>query len=515
MNIPRISLWTPEFHMPVRLAIRPFTDHRLDAQAQQIQADTQKPITITPGAMYILSSIAGRRIVEPIRWVLLDSLRDILIGNLRTEYPERQDLLAATYGEILGALLLALQLGDKVEIVRLLESNNSQTPDFLLLEPTSDGEVAHLLECKGVVADVHNINQRSALDVCQCIRSFRTSGKKQLDQIKMRTVKSGPRVVTRNFRHGLGKSVATKNLTVVYVPDARIPRLIDPRVQFPTYQRCAGQGADCIQCLTSSVDYRHSNIISVLHQERVASRTLNKGLMGFIRRYRSVQRALWSEDDDGFVSELNRLIEYLSTREPSSGVWGTTTLLTSTLFEAGVALALDVREAQMEYLREFSPPPIRDRIDWDLNRFQRWEGQERPELTRLSVERFFSRVGSGEIASQEKLLLDMPEHPHGIRGAAERYNANTIVRLTVNRPSAEAFETLKIRIENLIEQSSRRRDIDWHKEYVEQGGTRLDFGISWDKYPYPHPKRANLPGFTAWVAYDGRAELIIRRRTTP
>lgn len=80
--------------MAFRLSIRPFDDIRLDKQVVEIQKSKHRYITITPGALYILSSIAGRRMTEPARWILFDSLRDILNGNLRSQYPEKQDLLS-------------------------------------------------------------------------------------------------------------------------------------------------------------------------------------------------------------------------------------------------------------------------------------------------------------------------------------------------------------------------------------------------------------------------------------
>ena len=83
MSIPRITLWTEPLIVPVRLVKeQPFrrSDGRRQTLAEQTRAiqKSDETIKITPGAMYILSTIAGRRIVEPIRWVLLDSLRDIL-----------------------------------------------------------------------------------------------------------------------------------------------------------------------------------------------------------------------------------------------------------------------------------------------------------------------------------------------------------------------------------------------------------------------------------------------------
>jgi hypothetical protein len=171
MSVPRITLWTDSFEMPLRWSVRPLDERSLEKQVLDIQKKMPRIIEITPGALFILSSIAGRRMTEPARWILFDSLWDILYGHLRTQYPERQDLLASTFGELLGVVLLALHLGGEVEIVRLLESNYGKTPDFLLLQTTSSGQtIAHLLECKGRVEDLHNVNEHIApareFDLC-------------------------------------------------------------------------------------------------------------------------------------------------------------------------------------------------------------------------------------------------------------------------------------------------------------------------------------------------------------
>ncbi|MDP9310841.1 MAG: hypothetical protein M3R24_08095 [Chloroflexota bacterium] len=193
---------------------------------------------------------------EPIRWVLLDSLNDILSGNLRNDYPEGQDLLASTFGEMLGALLMAFRLKGEVEIVRLMETNSGKTPDFLIFEQTLNGKLAHLLECKGSVEDVRNINQRASkrLDVCQHIRDFRGRGEEQLDQVVLKDLKVGPMVIThrKNLSFGLAQGVVTKNLVITCVPDGRILRLLDVTITQAPRGACAGKHHQCTDCMLGS-----------------------------------------------------------------------------------------------------------------------------------------------------------------------------------------------------------------------------------------------------------------------
>src|SRR6266581_3715492 len=105
MSAPRITLWTDPFKMPLRLSVSTFSDD-IRKHVNDIQTEPLQIIEMTPGALYILSCIAGRRMPEPIRWALFDSLRDILNGKLRTLHPERQDILVGTFGELLGAVIL-------------------------------------------------------------------------------------------------------------------------------------------------------------------------------------------------------------------------------------------------------------------------------------------------------------------------------------------------------------------------------------------------------------------------
>lgn len=80
MSAPRITLWTAPFIMPLRLYIGGFHD-RIQKHVFDIQKNPLQTIEITPGALYMLSCMAGRRMPEPIRWAVFDSLRDILVRS--------------------------------------------------------------------------------------------------------------------------------------------------------------------------------------------------------------------------------------------------------------------------------------------------------------------------------------------------------------------------------------------------------------------------------------------------
>jgi hypothetical protein len=155
MIAPRITLWTEPLNMPLRMSVRPFEQAKIvEEQAKDIQfRRPARMIEITAGSFYILSTVVGRRMTESARWILFDSLREILKGDLRTIYPEKQDLLAATFGELLGVILLAFYLGGTIEVIRLLDSQHGKMPDYLLIQTTSSNQtgssaatvLAHLL----------------------------------------------------------------------------------------------------------------------------------------------------------------------------------------------------------------------------------------------------------------------------------------------------------------------------------------------------------------------------------
>jgi hypothetical protein len=212
MAAPRITLWTEPLNMPLRMSIRPFDEAKIvTEQAKDIQfRRPARVIKVTAGSLYILSAVVGRRMTESVRWVLFDSLQEILIGDLRTIYPEKQDLLAATFGELLGVILLALHLGGTIEVIRLLESQHGMMPDYLLVQTASSSPTVHILECKGSVEDVRNINGRPGkIDICQEQRDrFTKEAREQLTKIQLNNITT----------HGLRNEVVADSERVENMP---------------------------------------------------------------------------------------------------------------------------------------------------------------------------------------------------------------------------------------------------------------------------------------------------------
>lgn len=536
-------MWTPPIQIPVRLSVRGFSDYFLTDQAKDIQHNYEQ-ITITPAAMYILSSIAGRRIVEPVRWVLLDGLQDILLGNLRTEISERQDLLASTFGEILGALILSLKLGGSVEIVRLLESNLFQTPDFVILHWTkSDKKVtAHLLECKGSVLDVNNLNQSRRVDVCQHLRNFRTDGQAQLKSVHIHNLKpgSGLRLGHQELPLGLTGGMTSKNLSVVSIPDGRILRLLDRNVSMPARACCGGAGIDCVKCMTDWGHQNLSNIIAVLHRkDEKPDPTLDMQIRRFIRRYQNAQRALWAEHDADLAETTSDLLGQLRERGLSSDLRTTFGLIAVSLLEAGITQELEMSRFGLENLQNLAVGS--DILEIILNQLQteiwREKRRSKKEIRQISPGQFIDEVSRGkslpdDLALSTKYLVqdkdvippslsdrDQEDFPDPttfdtpslqISSVKESFDNAELIRLTANQSTAQAFVALRQRAENIIQRlRDRETFIKWHDEYVQLNNTRIDLGISWDAFPYPH-QSLQRPGITAWVARDGRAEIIVR-----
>lgn len=514
MIAPRIGLKSVPFDLPIRLAVRPLGEKPVRPLATEIQANTDT-VTITPGAFYFLSNIVGRRVVNPIRWVLLDSLRDILTNGLPTVFPERQDLLASTFGEMLGAIVLALKLSGKVEIVRLLDSSFGTTPDFLILETTKNGQVAHLLECKGTVKDVVNVNERGRIDLCSDIRSFRKKGRLQLENVTWSKVRRGQSVIAQTSRSVLVDSASSKNLAVVCVPDERLLRMTDPSVPKPRHSCC--DTTHCLECIKYSRSL--GNVIAVLYREGISPGTKFDGsLSQFVAHYRNAERAKWSRNDSVFVREFNQLVE-----SSNFSAWHvdqeTVASLATGLLEAGILEGIDIREAHGELLTEIVPQDSKASIDHLLSTArstQETRETRRPET--MTQEIFESTLLENQwTQGTSKLQVNnLRSNRESIYGSTERDERSdtTVTRLSTGQANENAFNALRGYVEKLISSLRENRPVNWQDEYVESIDKRIELGVSWDEFPYPNPSRdLDLPGITAWVSRDGRAEIIVRRRT--
>lgn len=526
MRVPRITIWSPPFEIPIRLVNESLNAHALNYQALAIQSKASaRTLIITPGAMFILSSLAGRRIADPIRWFLMDSLDSIIKGELQNKHPERQDLLAPTFGELLGAVLLALALKGTVEIVRLLDSSFGTSPDYLLLQPGESGRIIpHLLECKGTVEDVHNIHDRKQLDICQHIRNLRNIGKPQLDKVDLSVVKPGSRLIarTKKIPFGLSKIVATKNLAVICIPDGRIPSQIRRAgIMFASRKMCVT--VDCINCMSSATASRATNLICVLHKESVIPNALlNANLQSFITRYRLGQHATWTNDDEFFIRTFDQLQVELVEQDWSPEVRPALILMAGNLLEEAATQGLRIADMRLDILERLSARDLPDLPDMIPNILS--VGAEAPiETVTLQRDQVIDSVRSQQLSPRIKLRLRdsqrFPDELAGLefnmQGILENEGRTSVLRLTTDQITPDAYEALKEYTKALIDdiRSNLSPKVKWQREYAKLNDNELEFGVSWDQFPYPHPDGKRL-GITAWVSVECRAEIIIRRLST-
>ncbi len=554
MSVPSITLWTDSFRMPLRLSVCPFDVASVDHQVAEIQEKTHRYIEITPGALYILSCIAGRRMPEPVRWVLLDSLRDILNGKLRNQFPERQDLLASTFGELLGVALLALRLGGEVEVVRLLESPRGKMPDFLLLQVTPGGTIAHVLECKGRVEDVRNINDLTgAFDLCQEQRNFRAKAKKQIDGICSSPLRSGAQTVIRQkMPFDFARMASTKNIVVSSVPDGRLVRECT-HTAFARRKQCQPPSrVTCVKCMTNARNGSQTNVISALYWEEIAKNSpINQALLAFLKNYRAAQRAVWSENEDLFALSLNNLANQITNRSIRGEAIPSSVFMLITLLEIaksegfrgfdidtlaiGELVPEELRVILDEVYRELVAESQRDGRQSDLVPIPYLQGslywqQWRVEQDRVA-ERFRGENGrvTGPLITQTAdFLLKEVEIPvraaisgTDVYGSAQNEKHSAVVRLaSTNQAALEKYVSeLITQLRDGIEDPP----VVWLDEFFQDESyekaegsdptarqKRYIVGKSWDMFPYPYQK-LGLPGITAWIAEDGRAEIFVRK----
>ncbi len=119
----------------------------------------------------------------------------------------------------------------------------------------------------------------------------------------------------------------------------------------------------------------------------------------------------------------------------------------------------------------------------------------------------------GEAYTKTKLLIGAIVQGDYIYGSVQYEDrAIIVIRLTSAKMD---YAALKYYVVGLITQirDPYATAITWQKEYFQENN-REQFlvGESWDEFPYPHPSVDALRGFTAWLARDGRAEIIVRKR---
>lgn len=554
MSVPSITLWTDPFRMPLRLSVCPFDVTSFDRQVAEIQEKTYRFIEITPGALYILSCIAGRRMPEPVRWVLFDSLRDILNGKLRNQFPERQDLLASSFGELLGVTLLALRMGGTVEVVRLLESPRGKMPDFLLLQDTPGGTIAHVLECKGRVEDVRNINNLAGtFDLCQEQRNFRAKAKKQIDGIGRSPLSCGARTVIRQkVPFDFSRLASTQNIVISSVPDGRLLRECT-HTAFASRKQCQPPSrVTCVKCMTNARNGPQTNVISALYWKEVAKNSaIDQTLVAFLNNYRAAQRAVWSENEDLFALSLNNLANQISSRNlrgemTSSAVFMLITLLEIAKSEGFRGFDIDTQaigELASEELRvildevyrelvaesqrdgrqnDLVPIPyLRDPPYWRQWRFEQDRVAERFRGENEGATNPLITQTADFLLKEVEVSVRAAISGSDVYGSAQNEKHSAVVRLaSTNQAALEKYvEELITHLRYGIEDPP----VVWLDEFFQEEGyekvedsgevirqKRFTVGKSWDKFPYPYQK-LGLPGITAWIAEDGRAEIFVRK----
>lgn len=508
----------------MRLVVESLREWTLRKQALAIQAGAGiRELTITPGAMYILSAVAGRRVPDPVRWVLLDSLGSILSGGLQNTHAERQDLLAPTFGELLGTALLALEVGGEVEIIRLLDSHVGTSPDFLLLQYSGhpSGPVAHLLECKGMVEDVHNINGRKAVDVCQHIRTLRNEGIEQLDEVNLKEVSHGASIRSRvaRFPFALAETSASKNLTVLCIPDGRIPIQLDPADLSPV-NRDVCRNVGCVQCMTGTTQPPMTNLICVIHREKMAQgAAVAPGLADFLKKYRMAQQAVWAGSDPFFTSSFDGLRASLDDNDWPPETRRTLVYMAATLLEAAAARQMRTAEVSRGLSERLADDEVKRILDEIIVAAGSSPGKESDPVT-LEPGEFAGVARSGENEGNRTYLLrDFRPYAEGgaapgvtIYGTLDSRGGISLIRLCAGAAGAHAYDALKDYTEELVEmiRNGLRPHLRWRREYARLDQSEIEFGVSWDQFPYPHPD-GKRPGITAWVSAEGRAEVVVRR----
>ncbi|WP_152603471.1 MULTISPECIES: hypothetical protein [Burkholderia] len=219
---------------------------RLHKQTDQIRQPSGT-LEFDDIAVDILLSISGRRLAPSAARAVTPSMWETLTGQLTSTSDEPQDAFTSTYGELLGLMLRIVQLGGQLDIVRIIESNEGPSPDYLLISQAMAHRSYHLLECKGSTVDHYSVkrNNGASLYVCAGLADQRNAAREQLDS---------------QLAHGrLGETISVSRggvltlpahsaaISCVSVPDGRIAKAW-PLALTPIPDR-ACQGDSCGPCI--------------------------------------------------------------------------------------------------------------------------------------------------------------------------------------------------------------------------------------------------------------------------
>jgi len=378
--------------------------------------------------------------------------------------------------------------------------------------------------------------------------------------------KTGARTVIQQLKlpFDISQLAASENILISSIPDARIINRCRSSVNFASRKKCSPK-VTCRMCITSLQNSSQANVISVLHQRKIASKSKRaQELLFFIARYHSVQRAAWSGNDIFFEASLNNFINRLSD-QILQDVLPSAIFMTVTLIEVAISEELTQANINTQVLTEIATEPLRDileQVNTDFLRLhdairrqiirtempdptgtilfsdtisptnlpsiedenvqqQNEEPDRLPDIqdeenpqwyaTNQSIRRISDFIG--EAYTKTKLLIGTVIQGDYIYGSVQYEDRTiTIIRLTSTKMD---YAALKHYVVGLITQirPPYARAVSWQKEYFQENDREKNFiGESWDEFPYPHPTDDAFPGITAWLARDGRAEIIVRRR---
>lgn len=517
MRIPRIPFHARPFVFRFRRAEVGFKEFHLTRQTDQIRS-LQGALRISPIGMYMFSQVAGRRIVEPIKWILGECLDDIIRGYLRTEHPEQQDLLASTFGETLGAMMTCWRLGGNLRIVRLLEDSDSKSPDYILLRETrGQVEQAHLLECKGAVEDLNNIKKIRKFDICKHVRTFRSKGYKQLKETKLgETI--GHELSVSNPKKAIKVPGFTRNLAVTIVPDSRIlqeSNSVSIRVGRESCRN--GKRNQCFQCIR--VDPETSRFVYVHHQEEIkgslkASREDKKSMVAirkFVRRYESAWRALWAENDDDFKRQLIHLHKTTTDSRSKGPLLDYTNEMLCRLADAANQADLEIETAIDEVAKNVKPP-YRKRLE-NISHQAKSKKTLHIDYSYPSSRCWRKQLGAVAAGQQGRRL--------SVQSVIFNGRDGKIIKLTASGDPRYFDDHLEHAVADLIHSEGVQEDIHWEDETVDffdhdesdieyrdiPPAFSYSIGKSWTS-SRAHPD-GSFSRAAAWIGNNGIAEIFI------
>ncbi|HIH2745951.1 hypothetical protein L3V59_07100 [Burkholderia aenigmatica] len=173
----------PTWKLPIRFAeVDLLPSMRLHKQTDQVRQPSGT-LEFDDTTVDILLSISGRRLAPSATRAVAPSVWETLTGQLTSTSDEPQDAFTSTYGELFGLMLRIAQLGGRLDIVRIVESNEGPSPDYLLISQAMAHRSYHLLECKGSTVDHFAVkrNNGSSLYVCAGLADQRNAARGQLD----------------------------------------------------------------------------------------------------------------------------------------------------------------------------------------------------------------------------------------------------------------------------------------------------------------------------------------------